>query len=84
MKCYPLRKFLDFGINVTINTDDSAIVRTDIRSEFEYAAQLAHLSEEEIHQIKINAVNASFASGEDKDWMRRKLRIDQISRKSYN
>ncbi len=73
MENYPLREFLDFGIKVTVNTDDSAIVRTDIRSEFEYAAQLADLSDEEVHQIKINAVNASFADGEDKDWMRRKL-----------
>jgi adenosine deaminase len=75
MADYPLRKFIDMGIKVTINTDDSAIVRTDIANEFQCAVQLANLTDSEVNRLKINAVEASFASNEDKDWMRRLINV---------
>jgi adenosine deaminase len=75
MADYPLRKFIDMGIKVTINTDDSAIVRTDIANEFQCAIQLANLTDNEVNRLKINAVEASFASNEDKDWMRRLINV---------
>jgi adenosine deaminase len=75
MADYPLRKYIDMGIKVTINTDDSAIVRTDIANEFQCAIQLANLTDSEVNRLKINAVEASFASNEDKDWMRRLINV---------
>jgi adenosine deaminase len=63
------------GIKVTINTDDSAIVRTDIANEFQCAIQLANLTDSEVNRLNINAVEASFASNEDKDWMRRLINV---------
>lgn len=76
MSDYPLREYIDRGIKVTINTDDLAIVRTDISREFEYAKQLADLTEQEIYHLKCNAAEASFADAATKEWIKAELRRD--------
>ena len=62
MKKYPLRKFIEKGVAVTVNTDDPAIENTDIKREFEYAAKLCELSADEQKMLLNNAAAAAFAS----------------------
>ena len=50
------------GVAVTVNTDDPAIENTDIKREFEYAAELCGLSDDEQKMILKNAAAAAFAS----------------------
>ena len=76
MSQYPLREYIDRGIKVTINTDDLAIVRTDISKEFEYAKQLANLTEQEVYQLKCNAAEASFADDVTKEWIKARIGRD--------
>ncbi len=66
MSQYPLKKYLDAGIPVTINTDDMAISRTTLAMEFQYAQSLLGLSETDIRRLKRNAVNAAFTSDKTK------------------
>lgn len=62
MKKYPLKEFMQKGVAVTVNTDDPAIENTDIKREFEYAAQLCGLSAGEQDGLLKNAAAAAFAS----------------------
>lgn len=67
MSTYPLRKYLEAGVKVTINTDDMAICRTSLNHEFDYISKLCGITEEEKKQLLLNAVDAAFCSEEYKE-----------------
>lgn len=73
---WPLRTYLDAGIAVTINTDDPAIERTDIKREFRLLADAFALSKEEIRQLLVNSVRASFANDALKQTLLQKIDDD--------
>lgn len=73
MKHYPLLQFLDFGIKVTVNTDDMAIERTSLPAEFRYLREQFGLTVDHEKQLLMNAVDAAFASEETKGWLRNRL-----------
>lgn len=66
MSTYPLRKYLEAGVKVTINTDDMAICRTSLNHEFNYIKELCGITEAEKKQLLLNAVDAAFCSEEFK------------------
>ncbi len=70
MSNYPLRKYLEDGVKVTINTDDMAICRTSLNHEFNYISELCGITEEEKKQLLQNAVDAAFCSEEYKNKLR--------------
>ncbi len=45
MTAYPLKKFLEAGVKVTINTDDMAICRTNLQNEFDYIKKMYGISD---------------------------------------
>jgi adenosine deaminase len=57
---HPLRRFLEYGLCGTINTDDPRISRIDIQYEYEVAAPAAGLTADQIHQAQRNALQAAF------------------------
>ena len=63
---HPLRKFLEAGILATINTDDPGISKIDLPYEYNVAAPKAGLTEQQIHQAQINALEVSFLTKEEK------------------
>ena len=73
---WPLQTYLDAGITVTINTDDPAIERTDIKREFRLLADAFALSKDEIRQLLINSVRASFAGAALKQTLLQKIDDD--------
>ena len=73
---WPLRTYLDAGIMVTINTDDPAIERTDIKCEFRLLADVFALSKDEIRQLLVNSVRASFADDALKQTLLQKIDDD--------
>lgn len=78
-KNYPLRYYFDFGLKVTINTDNPGISRTDITNEYLFASKVAGLSKYEILNILRNSVQAVFISKDEK----KQLMID-IENELYN
>ena len=60
MKEYPLRRFLEAGIPVTINTDNRTVSNTSLTEEFALAAAALDLSKEELEQICDNGRKAAF------------------------
>ena len=69
---HPLREMLAHGLLASINTDDPGVSAIDLRHEFEVAAPAAGLSQEQIRQAQINALEAAFLSAEEKAALRLK------------
>ena len=71
---YPLKKYLDKGLNVCLNTDNMGISRTDFTNEYMKAARLTKggLSWWNIYQLIKNGFKNAFCSFEE----RRKLLIE--------
>ncbi len=67
MSNYPLRKYMEAGVKVTINTDDMAICRTNLQKEYDYIQKMYGITEEEKKQLLLNAVDAAFCSEEYKE-----------------
>ena len=74
MSTYPLRKYLEAGAKVTINTDDMAICRTSLNHEFNYIKELCGITEVEKKQLLLNAVDAAFCSEDFKQILKNKLK----------
>ena len=73
MKQYPLVRFLESGIRVTVNTDDMGIERTCLSKEFDYLKREFGLTEEQQKQVVLNAADAAFASEETKKMLLEKI-----------
>ena len=71
MSKYPLVKYLDMGIKVTVNTDDCAIERTDISREFEYIRSACGITRQQEDTLYYNAVDGAFTDEETKNKLRK-------------
>ena len=63
---YPLRKFIDLGVKVTINTDNKTISSTQLEDEFIFAEKELGLKNKERYTLYKNAIEASFTTNEEK------------------
>lgn len=70
---YPIRAFLDAGVKITINTDNTAVSNTSLKDEYDMIIETFKLNEKEIKQIVNNSIDASFADDETKQWLRHVL-----------
>jgi len=58
---HPLRRFVDAGVTVTINSDDPPMFGTTLNREYEIAADLLDLDEAGVADLARTAIRASFA-----------------------
>lgn len=77
MKKYPLRKYFEAGVKVTVNTDDPAICRTTLEKEFLYIRENYGVTEDEKKAMLFNAVEAAFTSLEVKKGLM-KLVLEEV------
>ena len=73
MEEYPLRKLMDAGVKVTINTDNMTVSNITLAKEFGKLVAALHLTDEEIKGFARNSVNACFASEETKKILLEKI-----------
>lgn len=66
---YPLRELLQAGVRVTINTDNMTVSGTTLEKELGKVAETFALTQEELELLVGNAVEASFADEETKQWI---------------
>jgi len=71
---HPLRKFLDEGLVVTLNTDDPAMFGTSLTREFGLAADSFSLGRETLVALCENAIRASFLEEDRKRALAAELR----------
>ena len=63
---HPIKKFLDYGLLVTINTDDPGISGINLDYEYNVAAPKAGLDCERIRKAQRNALKIAFLSEQEK------------------
>ena len=73
---YPIRKFMELGIPVTVNTDNTTVSGTTITKEYLLLADKFRLSTTEIAQIILNGVEAAFLDASEKRDLRNKVLRD--------
>ncbi|NUR30796.1 MAG: adenosine deaminase [Catenulispora sp.] len=57
---HPIRRMVEAGLLVTVNSDDPPMFGTDLTTEYEVAAKLLGLDERGVAELAKNAVQASF------------------------
>ena len=60
IKDHPIKKMLDLGLNVTINSDDPAYFGGYINDNYIEVAECLNLSKSDLQQIADNSIKASF------------------------
>lgn len=58
---YPLRRLMEAGVRVSINTDNMTVSNTTLRQEWQHMINTFNLSDSEIRHILRNTIEASFA-----------------------
>lgn len=66
---YPLPALMNSGIKVTVNTDNMTVSGVSLHNEWTKLISAFDLSLEQIRNLEENAVEASFASAEIKQWL---------------
>lgn len=64
---YPIKRFLNAGVVVTVNTDNTIVSNTTLVKEFEKLDAIFDFSDDELCTIVKNAVSASFATDDVKE-----------------
>lgn len=57
---HPLRKFFDFGLKVTLGSDDPSFFDTTIGKEYKIAQEQFGFSDDELLQVTKNAIESAF------------------------
>lgn len=59
-QAHPLRRLVEAGVCVTINTDDPALFNTTLNDEYRHAVQDCDLSVDQLVELALNGVQASY------------------------
>lgn len=73
MEIHPIKKLMDNGILVTINTDNRTVSNTTLTKEYEELAKAFKFTEEDFVRFNLNAIDCAFISEEEKAELRVKL-----------
>ena len=69
----PIKKFLEKGIKVTLNTDDMAVSNTTLENEYNILFSIG-FSYEQLKQISLNTIDAAFLSEKEKEELKSYLK----------
>jgi len=75
LETHPAKSFLEFGIPVSINTDNPIFLQTNPDREFAIAHQICGLSHEVLQKISLDSIKYSFATQELKEELQTELKI---------
>lgn len=70
---FPLRTFMDAGVRITVNTDNTTVSNTNIRKEWQQLIHTFQLSPDEILKILQDTVDSTFADAATKKKLRRQI-----------
>ncbi len=70
-KTHPIKKYLDEGLIITVNTDNMTVSNVSINDEFNHLMKEQDFTLEDIKKVVKNGIEASFASEDDKNILRK-------------
>ena len=62
IESHPIKKMLDYGLSVSLNSDDPHIMNIDLTHEYEVAHRFLGMNEADFTKMNMNARSASFTS----------------------
>ncbi|MFW9916973.1 MAG: adenosine deaminase [Candidatus Thorarchaeota archaeon] len=75
VESHPIKQYYEEGLMVTVNSDDPTMFNTSLTHEYEILAQNLKFSIQDIRQLTLNGIAASFMSEEEKETM--KIQFDR-------
>ncbi len=66
---YPLRRFLDYGIKATVNTDNTTVSNTTMTREYEFITSKLNIAKDELVLLYKNSIELSFANDDVKNML---------------
>ncbi len=63
---HPIKKFLEHGINVSLNTDDPGVSDIEIAYEYTVAAKAIGLNESDLFKLQQNGLKQAYLSNDEK------------------
>ena len=72
-EAYPLRRLMEAGVRVTVNTDNMTVSNTTVAAELQHMAEALQLNKEELLQLNCNAAEAAFADADTKKWLKAEI-----------
>ena len=67
---HPFARFLRAGVRATLNTDNRLMSDTDLSAEYQRAAEIFRLSDEELRRVCLNGIEAAFVDKETRTALR--------------
>ena len=64
---YPFKRLKDYGIKITLNTDDMTVSNTNIRNEYKLINSIYDLTNDDILWLLNNSVDYAFISNKEKE-----------------
>lgn len=76
----PLKKFMELGIPVTINSDNMTVSNTDVPKEMKHMVDTFQLKKEDIKKLLLTSIEFAFIKEKEKEQLRKKLalKIDEF------
>ena len=76
----PLKKFMELGIPVTINSDNMTVSNTDVPEEMKHMVDTFQLKKEDIKKLLLTSIEFAFIKEKEKEQLRKKLdlKIDEF------
>ncbi|WPC40574.1 adenosine deaminase [Clostridium sp. JS66] len=68
---HPIKKYLDEGLVVTVNTDNMTVSNVSLNDEFNHLVKEQNFTLEDIKRVVKNGIETSFASEDDKNILRK-------------
>lgn len=70
---YPIKKFIDYGIMVNVNTDNMMVSNTNIFKEFDILKKNFGFNKKDIKKLLINACCMAFITDSEKEDLKQKI-----------
>lgn len=70
VESHPIKQYYEDGLMVTVNSDDPSMFNTSITQEYQEIAQKLNFMVNDIRQLTMNGIEASFMSEKEKEAMK--------------
>ncbi|MBN1812539.1 MAG: adenosine deaminase [Anaerolineae bacterium] len=75
-EAHPLRRLWDDGLLITVNSDDPPLFNTDLNHEYEVLVDHFGFTADELEQVSLNALRASFLPKTEKAQLEAEFRVE--------
>jgi len=70
---YPIRDYFEYGLNITVNTDNPSVSGTDLNKEYLILAERFGFTLKELSHLVLSSADAAFLGDTEKRWLKRDL-----------